>query len=414
MLPNTLQTTPYVTCIRPHQPLPIVYMTDTRAPSYPNAGRPPADAQFGIIGLDRQVVWRSDMASLIALEAAAAEPVATSELVERFGLEVISDLVANRWLQQPGDLCREYWLRTGQIEVTAHCNWGCRFCPVSSDPKPRETMPMSLFEEIIAKLCPHETIKYVTFHFFNEPTLDPHFDQRVRVLQQYGMRLSLATNASALTEKKIRVLQEEGVLHHLVVNLPSLDEQEFRDLTTSRHHGTSIRNLEHAISAGFPVTIAVNGVGEDVIRNVQALKERFGPSGAEVLPTQTCDRAGTVKGKYHQSIRVDGPLRGCSWPVNHAYFSVRGDMFICCNDYYQREVFGNIQQGSIHEIMSSPAAVRLRRRVFGVEPAPEDYICRTCHDQKLDFVHRQFRPLATFPLSTRQHQRHDAGEESDG
>jgi MoaA/NifB/PqqE/SkfB family radical SAM enzyme len=331
---------------------------------------------------------------------AAAKPLDTTELVKTFDVELVEDLVSRGWLQNPSDLCREYWLTTGQIEITAHCNWGCKFCPVSRDPKPRETMPLPLFEEIIAKLAPIETIKYVTFHFYNEPTLDPHFDRRIEILQAYGMKLTLATNASALTPKKIGLLRDSGVLDHLVVNLPSLEEAEFRSLTGSHHHDISLRNLDAAIEADFPITIAVNGVGRDVLRNAQALKDRYEPLGAEVTATLTCDRAGAVGGKYHQNVRVDGRLRGCTWPVNHAHFSVRGDMFICCNDYYQREVFGNIGDGSVHEIMTSPAAVRLRRRVFGVESAPADYVCRTCHDQTLNFTRRHFRPLATFPLSS--------------
>lgn len=399
MLPMMLQTTPYITLVRPNQPHPVVYVTDTLGPEYPTTPSAPPDAVFGIITLDRRVVWRTDASALAALELAAPEPASTRDLVERFGGSLIEDLARNNWLQDPTVLCREYFLRTGQIEVTAHCNWGCRCCPVATDPKPRETMPMDLFEEIIDKLSPCKNVRFVTFHFFNEPTLDRHFEDRIRLLEQYGMRLSLATNLTALTPSKVRVLVETGVLHHLVVNLPTLDESEFSSFTGSRLYDNVIRNLDSAIKAQLPITIAVNGVGDGLVRNLRALKARYEPVGVEVRPTQTCDRAGVVKNEFSQGIATRGRLTGCSWPVNHAYFSVRGDMFICCNDYYQREIFGNIRDGSIDQIMTSPAAVQLRRRVFGVDIAPSDYVCRTCHDQTIDFVHRQFRPPATFPLS---------------
>ena len=130
-------------------------------------------------------------------------------------------------------------------------------------------------------------------------------------------------------------------------------------------------------------------------RSARAYADR----GVEIRATLTCDRAGTLEGDYNQGINISGRLNGCSWPVNHAYFSVRGDMFICCNDFYQREVFGHVRDGSLHDVMTSPAAVLLRRRVFGVEMAPKDYVCRGCHDQAIDFPHRQFRPLATFPVN---------------
>ncbi|MFI0220344.1 SPASM domain-containing protein [Streptomyces lydicus] len=118
--------------------------------------------------------------------------------------------------------------------------------------------------------------------------------------------------------------------------------------------------------------------------------------GVEVSPSLTCDRAGDVGGAYAQGVRIEGRLTGCGWPVQHANISVAGDLFLCCNDYYQREVFGNIRDGSIDELMTSHAAVSLRQRVFGVAEAPEDFLCRCCHNQTLDFPGRDFRPIATF------------------
>ncbi len=397
MLPDRLQTSPYLTLLRPDDPPPVVYMTDTAGPEYPVMSNP-GDAVFGGVYLDRTVRWHHDPAALEVLHA-AADSVPTADLVAKASMETVTDLVHREWLQHPDDLCRGYVLRTGQIETTAHCNWGCEFCPVSVEPKPHATMPMDLFTEIIQKLQPHREVRYVTFHFFNEPTLDRHFAKRIEVLRQFGTKLSLATNASALTEDKVRLLASSGIMHRLVVNIPTDDEDDFGRMTGSRTYVQSLRNLEYAIAAeGFPITLSVNGVGEMAARNVDRLRRRYESRGVEVAPTQTCDRAGELKNDYAQEVWIDGPLRGCSWPLNHAYFSVTGKMFICCNDYHQREVFGDIRDGTLHEVMGSPAAVALRRRVFGVDRAPEDYLCRTCHDQRRDFPHRQFRPVRSFPI----------------
>ncbi|GII56075.1 hypothetical protein Pth03_44640 [Planotetraspora thailandica] len=48
--------------------------------------------------------------------------------------------------------------------------------------------------------------------------------------------------------------------------------------------------------------------------------------------------------------------------------------------------------------MTRLTAVQVRRRVFGVEQAPDDYVCRSCHNQLPDFPHRQSRPPASFPV----------------
>jgi hypothetical protein len=194
------------------------------------------------------------------------------------------------------------------------------------------------------------------------------------------------------------MLKQSGVLGRLVVNVPALQEEDFRELTKSKSHAVVMKNLDAVIAAGLPIEIAVTGTGAEVGQHVKELRDRYEAPNVKVKTTLTADRAGALSNHYNQAVWVDGLLRGCAWPVNHAYFSVKGDMFICCNDYYQRETFGNIQSGSVHEVMTTPAAVLLRQRVFGVAEAPTDYVCRSCHDQLIDFPRRQFRPLASFPV----------------
>ncbi len=399
MVTQLLQTSPYLTCVKPNEPSPITFCTDpTRSrPETSYAG----EAVFGVLGLDREVHWQADRSVLHLLEAAAAEPVPEGDLVRRYGSRPVEEARARNWLQDPDRLCTEYYLRSGEIEITAHCNWGCTFCPVADDPKPRETMPMALFEEIVAKLSDQPSVGYVGFQFYNEPTLDKFFAERIAALRSAGLKLALYTNASGLTESKLDLLQRSGVLLHLVVNLPSLDEGQFAALTGSATYRRSVGNLDLAVSMGIsPISVAVNGFGSARDTSVRLLEERYGPSGVEVYPTVLSDRAGQIeRDPVNERVRITGRLTGCSYPVNHAQFSVRGDMFMCCNDYYQRETFGNVRDGSIHDIMTSRAAVGLRRRVFGVDPAPDDMICRSCHDQLPDFPERQFRPLATFPVS---------------
>jgi radical SAM family protein/iron-sulfur cluster protein len=396
LLPDLLQTSPYLTHVEPGVPSPVTYLTDTYGPTFPKGDPPSADAVFGIVGLDRQIAWQADPLVLDLLRACAPHPTDVAQLAARFGADRVAAAVGRDWLQPPGELCRGYRLVSGEIEVTAHCNWSCRFCPVSTDPKPRQTMLLDLFEEIIGKLADVGTIDYVTFQFFNEPTLDRHFTDRVALLARYGLELALYTNASALTPDKIESLRRHGVLRHLIVNLPSVDPAEFAALTGSRSYAGTTRNLDAAIAAGFRVQIVVNGVGERLTHNLEGVTRRYEPLGVEIYPSLTCDRAGDVGAEFFQDVSVAGQLTGCGWPIHHANFSVAGDLFLCCNDYYQRERFGNIRDGSVDDLMTSERAISLRRRVFGVAEAAEEFLCRRCHNQRLDFPGREFRPIATF------------------
>lgn len=399
MDPVAFQTNPYLSLVRPNEPSRLIYLTDSRGPTYPDTSAVTQEAIFGVIGLDRSVTWSLSLEMLALLESAAPTALAKNQLEARHGVAVVAEAVERDWLQSPERLCADYYLRTAQIEVTAHCNWRCSYCPVSVNPKPSEVMPLELYAEVIEKVAAIDTIEFVTFHFFNEPTLDPLFERRISLLARHSLKLALYSNISALTQRKVDLLRDTGVLHHLIVNLPSLDPQIFRQFTQSSTFQQTTRNLNRALDAGFPITIVVNGSQEELAMAIPALRKSYEPFGVEIRGAGTCDRAGELEGEYAQRVSITGRLRGCSWPLNHAYISVRGELFLCCNDYQQREVYGHIRNGDLHALMTSPAAITLRRRVFGIDQAPDTYICRRCHDQLLDYPFRQFRPPATYPLS---------------
>lgn len=110
-----------------------------------------------------------------------------AELARRFGSELVTEAAAQQWIQPPEQLCRDFRLVSGEIEVTAQCNWRCRSCPVAVDPKPIQMMPMPLFTEILDKLVAHGLIDYMTFQFFNQGLHRTHSrDAQTQVRELFG------------------------------------------------------------------------------------------------------------------------------------------------------------------------------------------------------------------------------------
>lgn len=394
-----LQTDPYLSFVSPRGECPVVFATD-EDPLLRPVLNPPPDAVFGVIGLNREIAWCAEPEVAEILRAAAPRPVAAAALERQFGSRAVRQLVERCWLQPPEELCRAFMITSAQIEVASSCNWACRCCPVSQFKKPRATMPLDLYERVVHKLSAVATLRYVTHHFYNEPTLDPHFTERLDTLRRAGMRLRLFTNGSALTEQKARALAATGVLDFVVFNLPRIDPGEFAEFTQSGSYEMCFRNLEGAIAHGLDVRLVVNGQGAPVQRTVDALRAKYGPAGVPVFASIISDRAAALENEYSNNVHITGPLTGCSWPVNHLHIGVEGNVFLCCNDYFKREVFGHIDDGSIREVLSSDAAVALRRKIFGVADAEDDFICRRCHDQCADFPLKQFKPIARFALTT--------------
>ena len=244
-------------------------------------------------------------------------------------------------------------------------------------------MSMNLFREIIDKAVEHGSVKYVTFNSYNEPILDKHILERTEYLAKTNIKLRLHTNGSLLTKEILDFLKKCDVLKFICFNIPSVEPTEFQKMTGSSAFEKVIQNIDYAIQIGLPVELSVQGSRDELGKNLKPIQLMFRDRLKNIEPWGTYDRAGLLKNKYAQNIFITGRLfGGCHSVLNWLNISVNGDCFLCSNDYYQKYVWANIQDGSIEDICNSPKAIKLRRYIYGDLLPDNDFICRKCETMK--------------------------------
>ncbi len=67
-----------------------------------------------------------------------------------------------------------------------------------------------------------------------------------------------------------------------------------------------------------------------------------------------------------------------SRPLQHLHITPRGTCILCCQDYDENYVVGDLMTSTIAQVLEGDAMAKMRRWVYGVEEAPDDFICRTC------------------------------------
>ena len=73
---------------------------------------------------------------------------------------------------------------------------------------------------------------------------------------------------------------------------------------------------------------------------------------------------------------------GCTSVIAQMHINVFGETFLCCNDYYQKHKFGNIQEAGIFQLLNNEKAISIRKQVYGKTKASDDLICRNCIEMK--------------------------------
>jgi hypothetical protein len=293
-------------------------------------------------------------------------------------------LARSGWLVR-GDVSTSYRLKIVSLETMTACNQKCYFCPVSIAPREDYDMPVTLFERIVGELTAYrDTLESVFLQSYNEPTLDRRFVEFCRTLFAAKLPVAVLSNGSGLNPAKVDALIESGPLRYICINLSTLDRDRYVRDRGADHLGVVLRNLDYVKSRPLAdvMKIVVLGTGDDVHdEDFDAIRARFDGSLFSVERHVVMDRAGWLD----IGLKPDAPkkqLAGCdnigSRPLQHLHITPRGQCVLCCEDYDEKYVVGDLTRNTIAEVLEGPGLATMRRWVYGIEEAPDDFMCRDC------------------------------------
>jgi len=296
-------------------------------------------------------------------------------------------LVREGWVIPKGtDLSHEYRLKIVSLETVTTCNQKCYFCPVSVAPRDDEEMPTELFERIVGELASYrDTIDGVFLQSYNEPTIDRRFVDHCRTLFEANLPVAVLSNGSGLTPAKVDGLMKAGRLRFLCINLSTMDDERYARDRGEDHLRIVTRNLDYAkdLPVADEMRIIVLGSGDDEHRaNFEAVRDRYAGSRFDVQQHLTVDRGFWHLEVGRKAMQRVGRLAGCeligSRPLQHLHITATGNCILCCQDYDENYVVGNLHRQSVREVLASEEMAKMRRWAYGVEDSPDDFICRSC------------------------------------
>ena len=111
-----------------------------------------------------------------------------------------------------------------QVEPTTRCNFICGFCS-------GRQMDQSDFaaEDFTRLLDSFPDLEHIELQGEGEPLLHKGFFEMARQARERGIRLSMITNGSLLSEERVAAILEVGI-EALYVSIESPDEAKFQDI----------------------------------------------------------------------------------------------------------------------------------------------------------------------------------------
>jgi len=295
-------------------------------------------------------------------------------------------LEEGEWLiNADADLSHRFHIKYVSLESHTVCNQACYFCPVSISRRDPYFMPTELYESIVGQLAKYrDTIEAFSMIQYNEPTVDKRFLDQIRLLKNHGLPPALLTNATGLTPKRVDAIMEMGGLSHLSINLSTIDPERYAKERGGSHVELVLRYVSYMkdLEIAPNMEIQVLGTGDDNHRrDFQEISAEFAGSRFEVKYSEIMDRAGNLPVGQRPN-RQGNRLCGCdqtgSRPIQWLHVTPQGKCVLCCQDYYEDYIVGDLNKETVEEVLGGEKMARYRRWLHGIEESPKDFICRKC------------------------------------
>ena len=232
-----------------------------------------------------------------------------------------------------------------ELELDSICNRKCIYCPVSIRPRPHQKMSFELFKKIISNLNEINWKGILLPHFFNEPLID----KRLKSFLSYAKNI--------LKDNVKIIILTNGDLLNIGLFSEWVEKLKIVDLFNVSIHDDKPK--KHLLLLQKYVTD-------------KSLDFNFKLNNIKSENTPKYNRGGLIKikGKTVQDYLIK---YGCNWALKMV-ITASGNYLICCNDYEEKNIFGNINNFSIKELWFD--AVNERKNLYLANY--ERPICKAC------------------------------------
>jgi radical SAM protein with 4Fe4S-binding SPASM domain len=271
------------------------------------------------------------------------------------------------------------------IETCNICQGKCIFCPYSNIRKGNDIY--FLEKDIIERLL-YEIKKYyverISLFNNNEPLLDNRIYEIIRTTRNIlpSVEITLSTNGILLKEETVKKLYLAG-LSALYISIPTLIDKDYKTIMgyNINHILEVIRNLHNSkytkiIKIAIPKALSFNP---------DEFKKEFTEKGIEICPWEIeyITNWKLNLSEMRQYFAMNKTTVSCDRPMDQAVITSNGNMLLCCRDWHEEIILGNIKSDTIYNIWHNNKTKAIQKSI-----SKQEYnkisLCRKCSMAKVN------------------------------
>ena len=236
-----------------------------------------------------------------------------------------------------------------EFETTAYCNRKCSYCPNVDferfGDEEKFFMKDEVFKALILQLSELNFNGMISPHLYGEPMSDPRMLSWSEHIKKKlpTAKLKIVTNGDFLNKKNFNDYLNAGVDIFYISKHAKALKKPCRDL---------LNDLDKNI-------LKKHILVQDFYKDFNSQQEMFTNRGGSIGLNESNKKA-PVNCSY------------ATYPVINTY----GDIILCCQDFHNKYMFGNIMKAKIGEIWFDQENIELRKRIYDYKLDLK--ICRDC------------------------------------
>lgn len=282
------------------------------------------------------------------------------------------------------------------VELTNYCNFRCCFCPTGT--KSMKRMRGYMSDDVIDALV-YNVRKYniygVRLIRWGEPTMHPKWIEVIQRLKNAGTMVHINTNGSFINVDNINKLLDSG-LDSLKFSFQGADEGTYNEMREGGDYKKLLNVIQMLYSARGErlrpyIQISTTLTGETIEQIDSFLKDVSEYCDYYNIGYTMLTHLNVEDMKIDENEKQKIRLLQENEKINHKYLEVcpeafdklsinwNGDVTLCCSDYDNDMIIGNILDMDIRQLFLSRSADNYRKIIANKEYKKIN-CCSTCYE----------------------------------
>ena len=212
---------------------------------------------------------------------------------------------------------------TVELETNTLCNRRCVYCPNIKYTRGDYFMNEDLFKKIVDDLSSMGYNGRIRPHFYGEPLLDKRLPKLVRYTRKKlpKANIQIFTNGDFLSNKFFIQLLKEGVDKFIVTTHDSESDNKIMMLINSL-------NSKDKKRIHYQKNDEIYMMNRGGLLNIEPVRAHC-----------------------------------CNYPSNYLIINFKGEVILCCNDYFCKYVFGDLKKEKILDVWNKPELKKVREEL---------------------------------------------------